>query len=300
MCDKPLIGIKYGVDSSTGKWKIKLKRRLDFSYSDYCNRYGKENVILIPCGHCPSCILARRKEWAVRCSAEASFHEKNCFITLTYDDLHLPGSLDQVKIDLKKFIKSVRNSGFKIRYFGCGERGELYGRLHAHIILFGWIPDDIYYIGVSDSGDALYTSDFVDKLWNKGRCTVQFFGESVGAYVAGYTSKKLGEKYGFQIQSTRPGIGYNFAVHHANVSLKYDTIFGSFGQYKVPRYFEKIYESLGYGFYLDYLKTERASDSLAIKYAEARDHGFVRLDDQIFYSRSFNLYKLSKKVRNLC
>lgn len=299
MCDSPLIGIKYGVNPETGKFRIKLKKRIDFSYADYVHRYGQENVVLIPCGHCAGCILARRKEWSIRCLNEASFHERNCFITLTYDDAHLPHSFEQVKADMKKFIKSIRNSGFKVRYFGCGERGERNGRLHGHLILFGFLPDDLYYDGTSTSGEALYTSNFVDALWRKGRAVVQMLGESVGSYVAGYTSKKLGEKNGFQIQSTRPGIGYLYAIAHKNVHLNYYSMFGSFGTAKIPRYYEKVYCDAGLSFYLDVLKDERTSQAQSLKYREARIHGFKHLDEQVIYSRSFNLTKLSNLVRSL-
>lgn len=299
MCDSPLIAIKLGVDPDTGKNRIKFKRRLDFSYADYCSRYGKENVMLIPCGHCSACTLARRKEWSIRCQTEASFHEKNCFITLTYDDAHLAPNMDVLKKDVKKFIKSVRNCGFKVRYFGCGERGSRSHRIHSHLILFGWMPDDITYHGTSSSGEAMYTSKLVDDLWKKGRCIVQLFDGSVGAYVAGYTSKKLGQKDGFQIQSTRPGIGYQYAITHKNTILKYDTMIGAFGLSKIPRYFEKIYSKNGYDFYLDTLKNERSDKSISIKYQEARNHGFNRLDDQIHYMRSINDTKLSYKVRLL-
>lgn len=299
MCDSPLIGIKYGVDPISGKNKIKLKKRIDFSYQDYVRRYGKENVLLIPCGHCPACVLARRREWSIRCQAEAAYHDRNCFITLTYDDEHLPSSMAQVKSDVKKFIKAVRNSGFKVRYFGCGERGEISHRLHSHLILFGFMPDDISYDGCSNSGEALYTSAFVDSLWKKGRSVVQFFDGSVGSYVAGYTSKKLGDSQGFQIQSTRPGIGYQFAVEHLEKHLKYDKMFGSFGSSSFPRYFEKIYSSFGYDFYLDVLKSERIQKSSLLSYHEARLHGFNHLEESIFYNRHFNEKKLCALERSL-
>lgn len=299
MCDSPLIGIKLGIDSDTGKYRIKLKKRFDFSYSDYCSRYGKENVVLIPCGRCPSCILARRKEWSIRCQCEAEYHPFNCFVTLTYDDMHLPSSMDVVKKDLKKFIKSIRNSGYKVRYFGCGERGERSKRLHAHIILFGFKPTDLYYDGTSTSGEALYTSKFIDAIWAKGRAVVQDFDGTVGSYVAGYTSKKLGDQTGFQIQSTRPGIGYQFAIAHADKHFKYDSMFGSFGVSKIPRYFEKVYSDNGFQFYFDILKDERSRKAQSLSYQEARNHGFDKLDYQINYSRSFNLTKLSNLVRLL-
>jgi len=65
---------------------------------------------------------------------EAKYHEQKAFLTLTYDDLHLPdnGSLD--KTHYQKFMKRLRKelnpSGTKpedykkLRYFMCGEYGD--------------------------------------------------------------------------------------------------------------------------------------------------------------------------------
>ena len=52
--------------------------------------------LTFPCGQCVGCRLERSRQWAVRCMHEASLYKHNCFITLTYDDAHLPanGSLD--------------------------------------------------------------------------------------------------------------------------------------------------------------------------------------------------------------
>ena len=44
----------------------------------------------IPCGKCIGCRLAHSRQWAVRCVHEASLHDRNCFLTLTFDDAHLP------------------------------------------------------------------------------------------------------------------------------------------------------------------------------------------------------------------
>lgn len=293
MCTKPLIGIKYGVDNSTGKWKIKLKRRLDWSLQDYYNRYGKENVVLIPCGKCSSCILARRREWSVRCCLEASCHDRNCFVTLTYDDEHYPDYVTW-KNDYKRFIKSLRNDGFKVRYFGCGELGSNLKRRHLHIILFGFMPDDIEYTGDSDSGESLYSSKYLESIWKKGFVVVQLFGDKVGSYVAGYTSKKLGCDEGFQFQSTRPGIGYDYFLNHKDELLKYDRVFGSFGSAKLPRYFEKV---LGESLLLDLIKDERIDKTLISQYFCARLHGFNYVDESVYWNRSFDDNKLKQLVR---
>lgn len=44
----------------------------------------------IPCGKCIGCRLDYSKNWATRCVLEASQWEHNWFITLTYDEDHLP------------------------------------------------------------------------------------------------------------------------------------------------------------------------------------------------------------------
>lgn len=49
-----------------------------------------DRPVFLPCGGCIGCRLERAQAWAVRCVHEAQMHEANCFITLTYDDEHLP------------------------------------------------------------------------------------------------------------------------------------------------------------------------------------------------------------------
>ena len=46
-------------------------------------------TILVPCGHCIACRIARSREWAVRLLHESEFWDVFCFVTLTYDDEHL-------------------------------------------------------------------------------------------------------------------------------------------------------------------------------------------------------------------
>ena len=193
MCTSPNVAIRLGYKPG-GKQIIKLYRDSSQSLQDLYFKFGKDNVLLLPCGHCSECRLKHRQEWAVRCACESLDHKVSSFITLTYDDEHLR-ALN--RYDPLKFIKSLRNCGFKVRYFGCGERGSKSFRPHYHIIVFGYLPDDLQYDGESESGQALYYSKFVEKLWNKGRCVVQIFSPEVAGYVAGYTSKKLGDDESF-------------------------------------------------------------------------------------------------------
>ena len=50
---------------------------------------GKGRPFELPCGQCIGCRLERSRQWAMRCVHEASMHQDNCFITLTYNDENL-------------------------------------------------------------------------------------------------------------------------------------------------------------------------------------------------------------------
>lgn len=51
---------------------------------------GLRPGLRLPCGQCVGCRLRRSAEWATRCIHEARTHKFNSWITLTYDDEHLP------------------------------------------------------------------------------------------------------------------------------------------------------------------------------------------------------------------
>lgn len=148
------------------------------------NRKDGTSHFRVPCGNCLSCRLSRARDWAIRCSLEQRSHTEFSWCTLTYDEAHLPKTLQPD--DLSGFIKRLRanlqrskSATNPIRYFGCGEYGEQFGRPHYHCILYG-------------TRDA----KLVEKSWRDRR------GKSIGitqvdeltpaaiAYVAGYCTKK--------------------------------------------------------------------------------------------------------------
>ena len=207
--------------------------------------FGKSNVFLLPCGKCSGCLIAKRKEYAVRCAMEAKEYQVSSFVTLTYDDEHNPGYLR--KRDLSYFVKKIRNKGYKVRYFGCGEYGGQTARPHYHIILFGFMPDDIKFFAKSPSGVSLFRSQMLENVWNKGFVSVQSFDPYAAGYVAGYTTKKLGKNDGFLLMSRKPGLGRAYMERNCSKILDTDFIvddFGSIKKVKAPRYFDKIAEQL--------------------------------------------------------
>lgn len=128
----------------------------------------------LPCGRCTGCRLERSRQWAVRCMHEASQHKKNCFITLTFDSEHCPKdmSLDYrvFQLFMKRFRKRVHP--LSIRFYMCGEYGELFGRPHYHALIFGYdFPDKAYY-AKSGAGEDIYISRVLSDLWPFGLATI--------------------------------------------------------------------------------------------------------------------------------
>ena len=151
------------------------------------------NPMELPCGRCLGCRLAKAKEWALRCSHEASLYNgglNNSFLTLTYAPEHLPAFGNLRKRDFQKFIKRLReNTKQKIRYYMCGEYGDKTNRPHYHAILFGYTFPDLELVNVR-KGNRVYTSKFLQQNWQLGQCEIGSVTFKSAGYVARYILKK--------------------------------------------------------------------------------------------------------------
>lgn len=209
--------------------------------------------------------MEQRRHWATRILHEASLHEQNSFITLTYDDGSLPVGGTLVKHHFQDFMKRLRArlSPRKIRFFQCGEYGDRYGRPHYHAIIFGYdFPDRVLYS--KSKGEPLYVSRFLDSVWNLGLSTVGDVTFDSAAYVAGYCLKKLtgelraegrysvdertGElhevEHEYATMSNRPGIGADWLEKFSSDCYPRDELpipgRGVYG--KPPRYYDVLFE----------------------------------------------------------
>ena len=146
----------------------------------------------LSCGQCAGCRLKRSSEWALRCVHEAQLHKQNCFITLTYNSVHLPDNASLVKRDHQLFFRRLRKAikPKKVKYYLCGEYGSK-GRPHYHAIVFGHDFCDRVFIGKTNSGHDLYTSPELERIWGKGFVQVGDVTYESAAYVARYIMKKV-------------------------------------------------------------------------------------------------------------
>lgn len=155
--------------------------------------YSRE--LVLPCGQCIGCRIKRSSDWATRCMHEASLHEENAFITLTYDDDHLPLQGQLVYPHFQEFMKRLRyHYGAPIRFYMCGEYGENFDRPHYHAILFGCAFLDDRILLKRSSAGSLYSSALLDSVWKRGMCSVGDVTFDSAAYVARYVVKKVNGK----------------------------------------------------------------------------------------------------------
>lgn len=132
-----------------------------------------------PCGRCLPCRINKSREWTVRIMLEAMAHQENCFVTLTYDDEHLPNPPDVDKKELKNYVRRLRGGVGKYRYFAVGEYGDQTWRPHYHLALFG--------IGETHAKQ-------IENAWKKGFVHIGELNKDTARYIVGYVTKKLTNK----------------------------------------------------------------------------------------------------------
>lgn len=207
----------------------------------------------IPCGKCLGCRTATQLMWTIRCTHEAQHSPYNTFITLTYDDDHLPHEL--VPYHLTTFIKRLRRatpttstiltgSSKHIRYLACGEYGDKTLRPHYHINVFNCAFKD-----QQRWSKTLYTSETLDRIWGHGAAKLAPFTPATAGYVAGYITQHGRRDYyntdgetlepPFKRQSQRPAIGLNWLKkNHADLAHGYLIHDGK--KHPIPRYYKKV------------------------------------------------------------
>lgn len=147
---------------------------------------NSKTYVPVPCGKCNICLNNRRKEWTIRLKEEFKVTGKALFVTLTYNDDHIPYSSESgcesvSKTDVQKFLKRLRKD-VKFRYYAVSEYGGQTERPHYHLLLFGL---------------TMKSANLILKAWTLqgqeiGHVQVGVLSEAGIAYAAKYHITKLG------------------------------------------------------------------------------------------------------------
>lgn len=212
----------------------------------------------LPCGQCVGCRLERSRQWAMRCVHESKLHEKNCVVTLTYNDVNLPEFGKLVKRDLQLFMKRLRKEfGSGIRFYACGEYGENNKRPHYHCVLFNFDFADKKFYKRSKTGDNLYTSVTAERVWSKGFAVVGEVTFESCAYIARYVVDKItgpaaADYYQYTTEdgevitmpkeftnmSRKPGIGSGYFDKFGAEVYTHDSCIVRGSEVRPPRYYD--------------------------------------------------------------
>lgn len=215
---------------------------------------GTPSESVVPCGKCPACRANRRQEWIIRLKCEYLNAVESHFITLTYDDEHLPttelvdtntGEIVTKaypdKIEFQKFLKRLRkNMSLSIRYFSVSEYGDKTLRPHWHMLLF--LNEKIQ--------DRRKFYDTIKFCWQQGNT---FFGkceEGSIVYTTKYMFKPSPSPFGIKdtkmLCSRKPAIGSvllnkfkDFNISQKNFSGV--TVYGN--KSRLPRLFRDKWKS---------------------------------------------------------
>lgn len=207
----------------------------------------------VPCGHCLDCLKKRQNEWYVRFWCEDKYQKRlnsnfvTLFLTLTYDETHLPQSREIALNDFRAFIKKIRRrQGYEnVRFYAVTENGSQTGRLHWHCLLFGFDPT------LMDKP----VNKYFDNIWCKGFNCTEYCTAKVFTYVSKYVTKDLDTFKNdtswktISIASKRPSLGMMFFSVKKWRDYLHNTQDFRFNidgyRYSLPRYFrEKLLSEL--------------------------------------------------------
>lgn len=200
----------------------------------------------LPCGRCLQCRIARARVWATRCVHESAFHEHNAFVTLTYNNDHLPEDKSIRKTELQLFFKRLRkqldyfHGERRIKYFACGEYGQEkdeHGipkeRPHYHAIIFGLSPwgDDkleveeawqnrgFIYTGTVTYDSARYVAEYINIDYD-GALGERVYGQRQRPFKL--SSCGIGRDFAqLEAEKIKHGLGITVRGHHVSVPRYY-------------------------------------------------------------------------------
>lgn len=227
----------------------------------------KARQVFVPCGECLACLHKKKTQWVFRLHQEWLQSVDSFFITLTYDEQHVPvdtlftpvvdkelgytyyqrepwrvGSKRDLQLWLKRFRKDLAKNGYKVRYFLVLEYGPNTYRPHYHGILF------------FNQRVKFLMYEKLLQTWKSGAVSAKRLTSSRIDYCAKYSicvhelpvCLRKGEHRPFILVSKRPGIGSGFLTDsvvrwYRNKPSAFVTCRGV--KQSMPKYYrDKIYD----------------------------------------------------------
>lgn len=219
-------------------------------------RHGETKPITLACGQCIGCRLERSRIWATRCTHEMQLYNQNSFITLTYSPENVPYRNQLTHEHFQLFMKRLRRKNTQlIRYYMGGEYGEENKRPHYHAILFNKDWRDRKYFKKTPSGEKIYTSSELEKLWPYGYSSTAEATFLSAAYIARYCLQKVtgkaAEQHYHREDENGPyqqipeynemsnGIAADWLKFYRQDVYTHDYVIVRGKQSRVPRYYDK-------------------------------------------------------------
>ena len=228
----------------------------------------------VPCGKCIGCRLDYSKQWGARIIHEHLMTYSpetrlttSSFLTLTYNNEHLPNNGNLQLDHITKFLKRLRKNISPYKYFQCGEYGSNTGRAHHHAAILGinFLADRKKH---SKSGThQLYSSKTLDELWGKGNCLIGDITFESASYIARYVTKALPSNMPqttrrkptstwaelsrdesstrepeYATMSRRPGLGKSYFTKYQHEMYPRDQIVVAGRIMRPPRYYDYLLE----------------------------------------------------------
>lgn len=269
---------------------------------------GRFKNINVSCGHCLNCLIKKQSQLTFLANKELltrySKGQGASFVTLTYDDNHIPynenGFVTLRKSDVQKFLKNVRRQieyhnmkkDFKVIY--CGEYGDGSHSTSSTGVSTCRPHYHIAFLGLTDSEAKFFTR----KLWKHGLCDIGPLSAGGIRYICKYLTKACPDK---EIKELREiagvespfinhsiGLGKEWIDKHLEEIVENDFHFNLNGKRTLfPRYVLRYVSAHTGVDYLSYVNKEIYNDR---NREIARKNGFKSLDGYL-YEQSFIKYK---------
>ena len=182
----------------------------------------------VPCRVCWRCKSNRVNSYVGRCLAEAAVSDWSMMITLTYAPpdgrpWFNPGTapIDHAEKHIhinhfQDFVRSLRDSHHRIRYFVAAERGDFKGRVHFHALLFG----------KGKAPEIAMNQRAWHRSWPHGHVYAEPLNDKTARYAAKYLETDNIE--GWFSLSKKPPLGFEWFLQKAEMCIRLGTMPSSF------------------------------------------------------------------------